>query len=37
MVISRHQNTGQNYDLPAANKFFENMAEVEIFGNSIKK
>jgi hypothetical protein len=35
MLLTRHQNVGQNRDIKIANKFFENVS-VQIFGNKSK-
>jgi hypothetical protein len=37
MVVSRHQNAGQNHSLLIANKSFDNMAKVQVLGNNSKK
>jgi hypothetical protein len=35
MVVSRHQNAGQNYKILTDNKFFENAAEFTYFGTTV--
>jgi len=34
MVMSRHQNTGENHNLTTANKSFENLAKVKYMGTT---
>jgi hypothetical protein len=31
MLLSRHQTTGQNHDIKTANRFFENVAQLNIW------
>jgi hypothetical protein len=35
MLLSRHQNAGQNHDMKIANRSFENMAQFEYLGMTI--
>jgi hypothetical protein len=35
MSLSRHQNTGQNYDIKISNRWFENMAQFRYLGTTI--
>jgi hypothetical protein len=37
MVVSRHQDVGQNHNLLIANKAFENMAKFKYLGTSVTK
>jgi hypothetical protein len=37
MLLSRHQNAGQNRDMEIANRLFENCVTVEIFGDDSYK
>jgi hypothetical protein len=37
VLLSRHQNAGQNHDVNIANTSFENMAQLKIFGNDYNK
>jgi hypothetical protein len=36
-VVSRHQNAGQNHNLPITNKCFEKYGKYQIFGNDSNK
>jgi late competence protein required for DNA uptake (superfamily II DNA/RNA helicase) len=33
MLLSRHQNAGQSYDIKMANRYFENVAKFRYLGN----
>jgi hypothetical protein len=35
MLLSRHQNAGQNYDIKLANRCFENVAKFRYLGTTI--
>jgi L-lysine 2,3-aminomutase len=35
MLLSPHQNTGQNHDTEIANRFFENVAQFRYFGTTV--
>jgi hypothetical protein len=35
MLLSRHQNAGQNYDMKIANRSFENMAQFKYLGTTV--
>jgi ribosomal protein S2 len=35
MLLSRHQNTGQNHDIKIANRCFENVAQPRYLGTTI--
>jgi hypothetical protein len=35
MLLSRHQNTGQNHDIKMANRRFENVAQFKYLGTTI--
>jgi hypothetical protein len=35
MLLSRHQNAGQNYDMKITNKSFENLAQFKYLGTTI--
>jgi hypothetical protein len=35
MLLSRHENAGQNHDLKIANRCFENMAQFIYFGMTV--
>jgi hypothetical protein len=35
MVVSHHQNVGQNHNLLVANEFFENVAKFKYFGTTV--
>jgi hypothetical protein len=35
MLLSRHQNAGQNRDVKMANRFFENVAEFKYLGTTV--
>jgi hypothetical protein len=37
MLLSHHQNAGQNHDIKIANRSFENVAEFKYFWNEINK
>jgi hypothetical protein len=37
MLLSHHQNAGQNHDIKIANRSFENVAQLKIFGNKSNK
>jgi hypothetical protein len=34
MLLSRHQNSGQNHDMKIANRSFENMAQLKYMGTT---
>jgi hypothetical protein len=36
MLLSRHQNTGQNGDIKIANRAFENAAHYKYLGTTVK-
>jgi hypothetical protein len=36
MLLSRHQNAGQNHDIKTGNRYFENVAEFRYLGTTIK-
>jgi hypothetical protein len=36
MLLSRHQNAGQNHDIKIANRYFENVAQLKYFGTTEK-
>jgi hypothetical protein len=35
MLLPRHQNAGQNYDIKVANRYFENVVKLRYFGTTI--
>jgi hypothetical protein len=35
MLLSRHQNAGQNYDIKVGNRCFENVAQVKYLGTTV--
>jgi hypothetical protein len=35
MLLSHHQNAGQNYDINTANRSFENVAQFKYFGKTL--
>jgi hypothetical protein len=35
MLLSRHQNAGQNYDIKIANRCFENVAQFKYLGTTV--
>jgi hypothetical protein len=35
MLLSRHQNAGQNQDIKIANRSFENVAQFKYFGTTV--
>jgi ribosomal protein S2 len=35
MIMSRHQNAGQNYDIKIANRCFENVAQFRYLGTTV--
>jgi hypothetical protein len=35
MLLSRHQNAGQNYDIKVANRCFENVAGLKYLGTTV--
>jgi hypothetical protein len=37
MLLSRHQNAGQNYDINIADRCFENVAQFRYLGTTINK
>jgi hypothetical protein len=37
VFMSRDQNAGQNYDIKMGNKAFENVGEVQVFGDKTNK
>jgi hypothetical protein len=37
MLLSRHQNEGQNQDIKIANRWFENVSTVQILGDESNK
>jgi hypothetical protein len=37
MLLSRHQNTGQNHDIKIADRCFENVAKFRYSGNNYNK
>jgi hypothetical protein len=37
MLLSHHQNAGQNRDMKIANRYFENVTQIKIFGNESNK
>jgi hypothetical protein len=37
MLLSRHQNAGQNHDIKIANIPFENVAQLKYFGTTVTK
>jgi hypothetical protein len=37
MLLSRHQNEGQSYDIKTANRSFENVAKLRYSGNNYNK
>jgi hypothetical protein len=36
MLLSRHQNAGQNYDIKIAKKFFENVVQFKYLGTVVR-
>jgi hypothetical protein len=36
MLLSRHQNAGQNHDIKIANSCFENVAHLKYLGTTVK-
>jgi hypothetical protein len=37
MLLSRHQNAGQNHDIKIANRYFKNVAQLKYFGTTVTK
>jgi hypothetical protein len=37
MLLSRHQNAGQNHDIKIANRSFDNVAQFKYLGTTVKK
>jgi hypothetical protein len=35
MLLSRHQNAGENHDIKVANRSFENVAQFQYFGTTV--
>jgi hypothetical protein len=35
MLLSRHQNAGQNCNIQIANRYFENVAQFKYFGTTV--
>jgi hypothetical protein len=35
MLLSRHQNAGQNHDIERANRSFENVSQLKYFGSTV--
>jgi hypothetical protein len=35
MLLSHHQNVGQNHDIKTSNKAFENMAQLKYLGTTV--
>jgi hypothetical protein len=35
MLLSRHQNAGQNHDIKIGNRWFENVAQFKYFGSTV--
>jgi hypothetical protein len=35
MLLSRHQNAGQNYDIKIGNRYFENVAQLRYLGMTV--
>jgi hypothetical protein len=36
MLLSRHQNAGQNHDIKIPNRYFENMTQLKYLGTTVR-